>query len=84
MFINTDADAIDIVKAIDTVTDTISRLAQERNQFATSMMNVDLDAAEESITDTEKQLAAARMLLNFALDMVGTDESDIPSDEYEV
>ena len=82
MFIDTDANPIDIVKAIDTVTDTISRLAQERNQFATSIMNVDLDAAEESIAGTEKQLAAARTLLNFALDMVGIDDDDM--DEYEI
>jgi hypothetical protein len=78
LHIDTDANPIDIVKAIDTVTNVISRLAQERNQFASSIMQIDLDAAEESIAGTEKQLAAARTLLNLALDIAGIDEVDLP------
>lgn len=83
MFIETEAEPLDIVRAIDIVSEIVGRVAKERNQFASAMIDTDLDAAEASVLETENQLAAARTLLNFAYDILGKEPAP-PADEYEV
>jgi hypothetical protein len=83
LFVDTEAEVVDIVQAIDVVTSIVGRVAKERNQFASAMIDTDLDAAEATVLETEKQLTAARTLLNFAYDLLGQEPSP-PANEYEV
>lgn len=77
MIIETDLDTLDVVKAIDTLTAMVNDTARKNNQFASSILDIDLDEAERAIDETGKQLDAAKLLLKFAYDMLGeTDELD--------
>jgi hypothetical protein len=76
MYIMTDCDPVDIAEAIDVVTQNVIRFADESNQFAASMMNIDLDAAEVAMNETERQLAATRLLLRFAQEIVENERFD--------
>lgn len=71
MFIDTEKSIDEIVNAIDVVTEEINRRAMEKNEFARSMMLVDLDLAELELEEAQEQIQASKLLLNFALEMIG-------------
>lgn len=68
--IDTEVTVDDIVSAINTVAKEINRRAEEKNEFARSIMLVDLDTAELELEEAQEQIEASRLLLNFAMEMV--------------
>ena len=68
--IDTETTVDDIVSAINIVAKEINRRAEEKNQFARSMLLVDLDSAELELEEAQEQIKASRLLLNFAMEMV--------------
>jgi hypothetical protein len=68
--IDTETTVDDIVSAINIVAKEINRRAEEKNQFARSMLLVDLDSAELELEEAQEQIEASRLLLNFAMEMV--------------
>jgi len=76
IIVETDNTIDQIVSAINIVTKEINRRAIEKNEFARSMMLVDLDMAELELKEAQSQIKASKLLLNFAVDMIGyVDES---------
>lgn len=70
IIIDTETTVDDIVSAINIVAKEINRRAEEKNQFARSMLLVDLDSAELELEEAQEQIEASRLLLNFAMEMV--------------
>jgi hypothetical protein len=70
IIIDTEVTVDDIVSAINTVAKEINRRAEEKNEFARSIMLVDLDTAELELEEAHEQIEASRLLLNFAMEMV--------------
>jgi len=70
IIIDTETTVDDIVSAINIVAKEINRRAEEKNQFARSMLLVDLDSAELELEEAQEQIEASRLLLNFAMEMI--------------
>jgi hypothetical protein len=65
----------EIVDAINIVAATVSRLAREKNQFAASIMQADVDVAEDTLLETHEQIKAAKLLLRLAIDILDDEEN---------
>jgi hypothetical protein len=81
MFINTEFTESDILEAINVVTDVVHDVIKQNNQFAASIVEIDPEAAEQTLIKTGEQIEAAQMLLEFALALGGDNEE---LSEYEV
>jgi len=79
MFVETEFTKSDILEAINVATSLIHDVVKQNNQFAASIVEIDPEAAEQTLIKTGEQIEAAQTLLEFAL-ALGEEEIS----EYEV
>ena len=73
--VETDLSPYEICDAINVITENITVQAEENNKFAAAMLELDLDEAERVLTDNQRKIDAARILLQLSLDILPDEEN---------
>ena len=75
--VETEKSELEIVDAINLISQKISEVVSKDNQFAASIMLLDADGVEDILDKNKALLDANRTLLEFSCDILGEDPDEL-------